>query len=398
MRGLATGMLLAAVVGATAAGALAGEWSGNLGLEGRYFPEPPVDPRQHGDNLSLHGEIQYHVTWDGGDQGFTVRPFFRIDRHDDERTHGDLRELEWILSRRDWELRLGIRKVFWGVTEAAHLVDIVNQTDLVENPDGEDKLGQPMVNLALIRDWGTLDLFFMPWFRERTFPGVAGRLRPSPPVDEGRARYEEGAGERSADWALRWSRAIGDWDIGLAYFSGTARDPVFELGWNADAGWVLVPVYHRIDQAGLDVQFSGGDTLWKLEAIRRVGQGQSFVAAAGGFEHTLYGVFDSAADAGLLAEYLYNDQGDRQYLTFENDLFLGLRLMLNDVQDTRLLFGVIKDLDGGALLYNLEASRRLGDNFRLGLEARFFTGLEREDPEWVLRRDDYVQLDLAWYF
>ncbi|MEN8182228.1 MAG: MFS transporter, partial [Myxococcota bacterium] len=32
-----------------------------------------------------------------------------------------------------------------------------------------------------------------------------------------------------------------------------------------------------------------------------------FLASAGGFEHTLYGVFDSAADLGLVAEYLYNN-------------------------------------------------------------------------------------------
>jgi len=54
---------------------------------------------------------------------------------------------------------------FWGVTEFQHLVDIINQTDLVENIDTEDKLGQPMINLALINDWGTVDLFIMPYFR-----------------------------------------------------------------------------------------------------------------------------------------------------------------------------------------------------------------------------------------
>ena len=34
-----------------------------------------------------------------------------------------------------------------------------NQTDGVEDIDSEDKLGQPMVNLTLERDWGALDLY-----------------------------------------------------------------------------------------------------------------------------------------------------------------------------------------------------------------------------------------------
>ena len=44
-------------------------------------------------------------------------------------------------SNRDWSLSIGLGKVFWGVTEFNHLVDVINQTDLVEGIDGEAKLG-----------------------------------------------------------------------------------------------------------------------------------------------------------------------------------------------------------------------------------------------------------------
>jgi len=380
------------------ASAAAGEWSGNAGLEVRHFFESAAYPQQHGDNLSIFVEPLYHLSWDDGDQQFNFKPFARIDQHDEERTHFDIRELEWLLVREGWELRLGVRKVFWGVAESSHLVDIINQTDLVENPDGEDKLGQPMINLALVRDWGTVDFFFMPWFRERTFPGVEGRLRSNPVVDADQVRYEDGAGEHEVDWAIRWSHFIGNWDIGLSHFSGTSRDPVFELGMNAHGQPVLIPVYHRIDQTGLDLQLVSGDTLWKLEVIRRSGHGESFVAAVGGFEHTLYSVFDSAADLGLLVEYNYNSEMDSRVIAFENDLFLGIRLLLNDVQDTRMLFGVIRDMDDSGLVFNLEASRRIGESWRLSAEARLFTNLAPEDPQWSVRRDDYFQLELARYF
>ena len=107
---------------------------------------------------------------------FTTQLFVREDSMDDERSHADIRELSWLYYSDDWELRLGISKVFWGVAESQHLVDIINQTDAVENVDGEDKLGQPMINLTLIRDWGNVDLFVLPYLRERTFTGVNGLL------------------------------------------------------------------------------------------------------------------------------------------------------------------------------------------------------------------------------
>ena len=59
---------------------------------------------------------------------FTFQPFIRIDQQDEERSHFDIRELAWLHVGNDWELRTGIRKVFWGVNESQHLVDIINQT------------------------------------------------------------------------------------------------------------------------------------------------------------------------------------------------------------------------------------------------------------------------------
>jgi hypothetical protein len=73
-----------------------------------------------------------------------------------------VRELVWLKVSDTWELRAGTSKVFWGVAESQQLADNINQTDLVEDIDQEDKLGQPLVNLSLVRDWGNLDLFVLP--------------------------------------------------------------------------------------------------------------------------------------------------------------------------------------------------------------------------------------------
>ena len=73
-------------------------------------------------------------------KNFALEVFARADENDEERNHFDIAELYWTLPSDEWELLIGINKVFWGVTESAHLVDIINQTDQVESFTGEEKL------------------------------------------------------------------------------------------------------------------------------------------------------------------------------------------------------------------------------------------------------------------
>ena len=374
------------------------EWSGYVASEYRSFFNSPVDPRQRDDNFSVALEPELYYEWNSGNDSFTFVPFFRLDQHDNERTHFDIRELTWLTARDGWEIRAGVRKVFWGVTESLHLVDVINQTDLVENIDTEDKLGQLMVNYALIRDWGTLDLFILPYFRERTFPGSEGRLRMSPRVDTDDAIYESSRDKKHIDLAGRWSHTKGDWDWGVSHFAGTSRDPRFTPGARAGGEMVMIPVYDQIDQTGLDVQATKGPWLWKMEAIRRSGQGAIFFAGVAGFEYTFFSAFDTALDVGLVTEYLYDDRPKEVEPPFADDLFAGIRLALNDVQSTQALVGCIFDLSTSARACNLEANRRLGDRWVFELEVRSFQEIPEDDPLFTLRRDDYAQLQLSYHF
>ncbi|MFP5305602.1 MAG: hypothetical protein ACLGI7_07230, partial [Gammaproteobacteria bacterium] len=255
-----------------------------LSSELRAYLQEAAHPQQSGDDFgvsfSVLPEVYYAWSRDGS---VTLRPFARWDSIDDERTHADLRELLVQQRYGDFDLRAGIGRVFWGVTESVHLVDIVNQTDLVENPDGEDKLGQPMLNLAWTTSAGTLSGFVLPYFRERRLPGAEARLRAPLPYDRGDAVYESDDEERHVDWALRWSLATGDMDIGLSHFSGTARAPRF-IARPTDAGPVLTPVYDLIEQTGLDANLVSGGWIWKLEAIHQHSRAEDYDAVAGGFE------------------------------------------------------------------------------------------------------------------
>ena len=377
--------------------AVASDWSGYIAAEYRGFTQSKLDNEQFDNgNLSLSFEPEFHHSWNDGDDSFTFVPFARWDQHDPERSHVDIRELVWLHVAQDWELRVGIDKVFWGVAESQHLVDIVNQTDLVENLDGEQKLGQAMLNVSLIKDWGVLDLYVLPGFRERTFPGKDGRFRSIPEIDD-HAFYESSAKEKHVDYAVRWSQTFDDWDVGVSHFYGTSREPRI-IPTMAPQGFRLVPYYDIINQTGLDVQATLDEWLWKLEVIHRSGQGETFNALTGGFEYTFVGVMGSTADVGIIAEYLYDDRGTNAATPFDNDIFVGGRWAMNDAASSELLFGVITDVNNNARFYNVEASRRFGDSLILSVEARIISAGASTGPLVAFRHDDVVQLELAHHF
>ena len=200
------------------------------------------------------------------------------------------------------------------------------------------------------------------------------------------------------DWALRWSNYIGEWDMGLALFRGTSRDPLLQPRLDKQGRLVLAPFYPLIDQASLDLQATLGEWLWKLEVLYRHSDYDHYWAWTGGFEYTWVGIADSAADLGLLGEVLFDQRGDQSATPFNHDLFLGARWTANDEQSSELLAGFIIDWQNGSTLFNLEGSRRLGEAWKLSVQLRAWLGVDPKDLQHPLHRDDYLQVELARYF
>lgn len=381
----------------------AAEWSHELGIEGRYFFDHAIHPVQSGNNLSLSLESEFFHDWDNDQQRVAITPFLRADQNDSERSHFDLRELYWRRTFGDSDLYIGLRKLFWGVTESHHLVDIINQTDLVENLDGEDKLGQPMISLFHTSDFGDIELFVMPWFRERTFPGHEGRLRTPLAVDSDGASYHSGDKENHIDSALRYSHVIDDWDIGLSWFHGTDRTPQLVPA-SRNGSMVLQPFYPQLDQFGLDLQFTYDAWLWKLESVTRRHDNnitptiKRSSATVGGIEYTWYGVLLDATDIGLVLEYQYDSREGSNAPIANNDIAVGTRFTLNDEADTTLLALVASDLDHRSRFISIEGSRRLSNNLSVDIEARFFSNAQPQSQLYPLRNDDYLELLLTRYF
>jgi hypothetical protein len=375
----------------------AGEISGYVGAEGTIFFHDALFPEQEDADISLALEPEYYYEWADG-SSFTFVPFGRLDGADSNRTHFDIRELNCLWLDDRWEVRVGVGKVFWGTTEFVHLVDIINQTDAVESIDWEERLGQPMLHLAVPSDWGVVDMFVLPYFRERTFPGPRGRPRLALMVDTDNARYESPDERHHVDLAVRYSHWIGNWDFGVYYFGGTGREPTLVPEINDADQPVLIPFYELIGQTGLDAQLVAGEWLLKLEAIYRTGQGPEFFSAVGGFEYTFTAMAGTRMDLGVIGQYANDDRGKRATTPYENDLMLGLRLARNDQAGTELLAGFVYDVRSSARILVLEGSRRIGSNLRVNLEAWGFVDFPEDDPYYSMSNDDYMRLELIYFY
>lgn len=371
-----------------------GEWSGNLSLTLDVFSQKTTDQRQMNDNLSLSMQPRWLSEWDDGYQNLTIEPFARLDRHNSALTHWDIRELSWFKSVDNWEMQLGVSSVFWGVTESAHLVDVINQRDYLEDFDGTSKLGQPMLRMSWITDWGTPSVFVLFGFREQEFASTKNRYRLPFPVQ---SAYYSTAENRHIDLALRWENSIDEVDLGISYFYGTSREANLQLNLQTPAPY-FVAYYDQIQQLALDAQWTHDAWLWKLETLYRKTQStENHMAAVAGFEYTYYGIMESDTDLGILMEYQYDN---RKIVSTpaNNDVFLGFRLSMNDAQSSEFLAGGVIDRDSDAKMFYMRGSRRIGESYKLSVEGRWFTVIPTNDPLFAFARDDFVRLELAWYF
>ena len=402
-----------ALVFAAGAGAEIGidrDFSGRVNVESRWFPRAGAFSGQGAHAIGFVVAPNLYLA-DAEGRSFTLSPFFRYDNADPRRTHADLREAYFLvfgeIGDGEWELRVGIDQVFWGVTESQHLVDIVNQIDLVEHPNGEAKLGQPMVNITWSSDWGVVEFFVLPYHRVRTFPGESGRLRLPLVVEDEHVEYES-EGEH-LDFAGRYSQSFGAVDVGVSVFNGTSREPFLMPDAGSSGAPVLVQFYDQIRQFGLDAQLTVGSWLFKFEAIQRagarnlLGMEEDYVASVFGGEYTFYSVFGSAVDVSLLGEWNYDGRGRnatprRSPNTLENDFFFATRLAFNDVQSTEVVASVFGDAGRSTRALSAELDRRISDQLSLNIEAIHLLSIDKADIHYDTRRDSFIDLKLIYNF
>ena len=411
------------------------QFSGYLEAEARYYPNDPIFDFQSDAFGSAAAEVEFYAASDNEDHSFRFKPFGRVTTADEgNRQHADIRELYYTFVGSGWNMEIGINKVYWGVAESAHLVDIINQTDVVESFNGEEKLGQPMISFGIEQDWGNLDLYILPYFRERKFSAGDERNQLPLPIDYDKVVYEDEDEEKHIDFAARWGNYFGDLDVGISYFNGTSREAIPILAGVDSSGTPVAfsSYYQQMQQFGLELQYIWEDWAFKFEGTHQAMNTGDFNSAVTGFEYTVSDVASSGIDVGLLAEYMWNDRGTvdikeasliasgfppdqalspeleaqaklpGEFLSpFEHDIFLGTRFTMNDIDSTDFIAGVIYDIDKGTSIASFEGGTRIGQSVRVSMNVYFLTNVPKNPDDssfYYSRHDDQIELKAQWYF
>lgn len=371
--------------------------SGIVAADGRVFAyDPKYAGQSRGDGVSLVAEPQFDMKSESGVHAATVRPFYRLDPTDEKRSHADLREASYRLSAGHFQAGVGAGIFTWGVLESYKPTDVMNQTDFVESVDGSAKLGQPYGSVGWVGDSAALRLYYLPYFRDRTFQGLRGRPRFSVPIDTDDPIFANHNGRWQPSAAARFTLNLGDFDLGAGVFTGLSREPRFVAELTTGQ---ISPRYDLMHQGSVDAQWTLGAFVLKAEGFARL-WGDSLRAFAGGGAGADYTFFKVAGDADLsfAAEFLFDTRPkDAAPTFFDHDGFAGARIAFNDTSSTELVVGAIVDVLDYSTFGRAGVSRRFGEHWRVSVDANLFFGPHGKLESSFLK-DDYGHARIAYFF
>ncbi|WP_045857668.1 hypothetical protein [Teredinibacter purpureus] len=353
-----------------------------------FFDDPQfVGQLSHQSSAALQLEHQY------AHNSLSVHSsiFLRGTSTHSQRNHIDVRALSVNYFSDSYSVVIGIEQVYWGATESGHRVNIINQSDYMERPDGEVKLGQALLDFRYFLPNGSLDIYYLPFYREQALPMKEDRFRP-PVGSDKKTSFEDF--RRTDDIAIRWNSSLGDADIGVLFFDGISRTPSFTLQHQQ-----LAANYYSTTLIGGDIQLAKNDTLYKAEWTSEHIQRIDKHAFTGGLEHTLVGIFDTSSDIGLVAEYNVESNNDTPLGLFQNDLFFGARWSANNMSDTSFLAGGLYDFDQrGIQAWSFEASTRWRNTWRLAADVLIYPGADEQHSLHYFDNDSHARISFRHYF
>lgn len=363
------------------------ETSGSIEITGSYFPK------------SLDASFDTNITAEAKVIGYEELDDFQLEYeivirkslNDNGKDIIEPRQLFLSKTFGDIDVYLGYRHTFWGVVESRNLVDLINQQDMAAGMSPDNKLGAPSISIETYLGSGELQYWYISRFRERTFNDTNAHPGFGMPVSS--AQFAHAKGSEASDQALRYANSIGDIDYALSIFDGTAREPLFIVQ-ELDPP-TIAPYYERMRSVGLELQYTGESILYKFEGLTGTQSGKDFDALVLGTEKTVYTIFETQWDMGVLFEYKYDD---RAQALIDRTIVSGVRLTANDEFDTNFLVLYTVDDAFSQSLFGLEASRRLRNGMTLDINYLLYQSDIQNLPFYSLVDDSELSLTLGYYF
>lgn len=365
---------------------IAGEINATLSSRYDVFPEHNSGT----DDKSRSAEVKVEAFHDFNESRVVAELIGRADADDAGRRIIEARQAYLRTPIAGMEAFIGNRQVFWGNAESKNVVDVINQSDAAAAQGSSAKLGAPSLSLERYMDSGDLQLWYISDFRQRTFNDSDGHPSSGIPVTS--AKFERADAQDADDFAGRFAAVSGDWDLAGSLFYGTARDPILTP---VSRGTALQAYYPLMKSIGIEAQHTGENLLFKWESLHGTQATSAFAAAVMGIEYSFYGIVNDLWDLGVIAEIQHDD---RPQAAADQFLVGGLRLILNDVDDTTLLLLVSADKEAEQSLVSLEASKRLNSWSSIELSSTFFSSRTATSAYGLLADDDSLSVTYNVFF
>ncbi len=363
------------------------EWEAESTFQFRYFTDENADATADDGSEStifladddfypvVNQTLEFSTEDSSGDNIYVGSLFFHYDVKDDDNRYADIRELYWLGSVDDYQVKFGFDQVSWGVNEIFRTVDVINQLDTQAWPQRQ-KLGQPLLSVATEFDDHLVEVYTLFDHRKRRYGGEDARLRYPILVDNDETIYDRGE-TGSVDFAIRWQFSFWETDISVAHFYGVSREPYFVFNFDFDRPR-LIPVYQKINQTSIELTKSFNELLTKLEAQYQVGGLQHFYSVAGGIEYPMGDVLPNGIDLTLYVEAIYDSRDEANNNVLNRDVAFAFRMAFNDSLDSSMLFAFVADYEYQEQLLLLNLTTRPAENWQIDAIVNVFNSGESE--------------------
>jgi hypothetical protein len=376
------------------------EFRGEAETRFDYYPHTPLFSDQSEENLepSFALDLEWQESL-GQEFATRVSLFGRYNPNAERDLSGDVREAWLAYYGEQSEWLVGVLMERWGVLEAENILDILNPRDAVEDFQGDVKLGVPGFKTSYLGEALQLDVWLLPYSRERRLAEGKDHYRISS-LPFRQAEFEDGQNQLSI--AARAYKVKGNLEVAVSHFHGHARTPWFKLEtdvYGRPTG--LQPRYDLIDQTGLQMLWVAGQSLWKLETLYNQGMADDFLAVGVGVERVMPRILDTRFSLTLYAEGYYDARDETQNLPvapFQRDIFLGARLAMNDVESTEYQLRVTHDLEYASTLLDIRASRRLDADWSMQASLYAFFNIDEDPALTNFSEDNRIQFNLIRNF
>lgn len=400
-------ILILSIAGIPSALAKKSPWK--IKVEGSFEPQLRIYEKDNSeDTVDNYGDFYTNLIYKAKRYRdyFTLNLVFRSVPQDEDSAQFYAKEAWWMLKNKNFDYLGGINYFNWSALELFHPFNIINATEFFE----QDQVGEPMLMLRWKGFEKTASLIFLPKITENLYNTSAksrigfSYISDSLFVKDTDELYSATA---ASNFAFEWKQSLDSMDYRLLYYSGPDR----QLELFSFNGSSYNPIVFTTNAYGINLQSNWFGSVWKLEYLNKTYQHSYSGIEPKAHQVLAFGYeFPSVLDSGGELNYLIEFQSAfgaeeeelAQYYTFQNDLFLGLRYSLGDMQGTEYLVGYLKDMSREEeSAFFLEYTTRINAKTQIELGSRFVwakqkdtfpLGLERQDG------DNYIYGKWIYYF